>query len=54
MKIKYRVPEMNIEQIEKVNVLASSAETEKRDNVYSSVDSLNDFDSSGFDMSSFL
>ena len=54
MKTKYSIPELNIEQIEKADVLTASAETDNRDNIYSSIDSFNNFDSSGFDMSSFL
>lgn len=54
MKTKYSMPDLNIEQIEKADVLTASAETDNRDNIYSSIDSFNNFDSSGFDMSSFL
>lgn len=54
MKTKYQIPELNIEQIKKVDVLTASSEIERKDNTYKAVDSLSDFDSSGFDMSSFL
>ncbi|MBR2109594.1 MAG: hypothetical protein IJ932_06645 [Ruminococcus sp.] len=54
MKTVYLTPKLNIEQIKNSDVLAASTEIERRDNTYTAVDSFSDFDSSGFDMSSFL